>query len=564
VTGIAGGRAGPGLDWQRLPEERAHVSTGTPLERHAPPPAIVAPDVDITRQLVALNRIARIATQDLALRPMLQRIVDALHEDFGWDFIACATIDREAGTFTCEALYSDTPSEITVGYSRRLGSGVVGTVAQDGVTIALDDVRNATNFIDTLHGTASELCVPVRHEGEVIAVLNVESRRPAAFRHQRVLLETIAEQIAGALHAARLHAELQRRADLFAMMSELSRTALEAPSFEQTLEFIARFIHARFALEICGIFLAGQDGRLALRARVGPATRVSERGGLPDGPSVTLRAFRTGEPQYVPDVHADPDYFAGSERVRSELALPIRLQGRLLGVISMQSAVTESFSADNRGMLEALAAQVAGAIHVVAAARRLGEVNRLLEDRSLELQSANAQLRQANVALERLSQRDGLTGIANRRRFDARLAALWRMQAGASAPMAVLLIDIDHFKAYNDGYGHLAGDDCLRRVAGALTTVDEEVARYGGEEFALLALPADFVEMGRIAHALHGAVAALGLEHLHCPAGRVSVSVGAAMVDNAATGSAEELVARADAALYAAKHAGRDRVELDG
>jgi diguanylate cyclase (GGDEF)-like protein len=528
----------------------------------APPPAAPAPDDDPARPLAALNRIARIATQDLALRPMLQRIVDALHDHFGWNFIACARVDREAGVFVCEALYSDTPTEVEVGYTRALGSGVVGTVALEGRTIELEDVAGSANFVDTLHGTRSELCVPVLHEGEVLAVLNIESRQAGAFRRQRALLETVAEQIAGAIAAARMHAELQRRADLFALTSELSRKALEAGSFERTLDFIAAFIQQRFELEICGIFLAGHDGRLALRARAGPPTRVSERGGLPDGPSVTLRAFRLGEAQFVPDVHADPDYCLGSDKVKAEFALPIRLQGRLLGVISMQSATAESFTPDNRRMLEALGAQVAGAIHLVTAARRLGEVNRLLEDRTLELQSANAQLRQANLSLERLSQRDGLTGIANRRRFDARLDALWRMQSGAAEPLAVLLVDIDHFKAYNDNYGHLAGDDCLRRVAAALGSVDEEVARYGGEEFALLLLPGDRSEVAAIARRLHAAVAALGLEHNHAASGRVSVSVGAAMVASAAEGPASALIARADAALYAAKAAGRDRVEL--
>jgi len=530
----------------------------------APPPAATAPDDDPARPLAALNRIARIATQDLALRPMLQRIVDALHEHFGWEFIALASVDNENGMFVCEAVRSDAPTDVVVGYTRPLGSGVVGTVALEGRAIELEDVREASNFVDTLHGTLSELCVPVTHDGEVIAVLNLESRRLGAFRAQKELLETVAEQIAGAIAAARMHAELTRRAELFAMTSELSRTALEAGSFEQTLDFIAQFIHARFDLEICGIFLAGHDGRLALRARVGPASRVSERGALPDGPSVTVRAFRTGEAQFVPDVHLDPDYCFGSERVRAEFALPIRLQGRLLGILDMQSATTASFSPDNRRMLEALAAQVAGAIHLVGAARRLGEVNRLLEDRSLELQSANAQLRQANVSLERLSQRDGLTGIANRRRFDARLDSLWRMQSGAAEPLAVLLVDIDHFKAYNDGYGHLAGDDCLRRVANALGGVDDEIARYGGEEFALLLLSGDRAEVHATAMRLHAAVAAMALEHHFAPSGRVSVSVGGAMVASAAQGPAAALLARADEALYAAKHAGRDRIELAG
>src|SRR5689334_23679657 len=123
----------------------------------APPPDALAPDDAAARSLVALNRIARIATQDLALGPMLQRIVDALQEHFGWEFIACARVDREAGVFVCEAVHSDVPTDVVPGYSRPLGSGVVGTVALEGRTIELEDTTGAANFIDTLQGTRAEL-----------------------------------------------------------------------------------------------------------------------------------------------------------------------------------------------------------------------------------------------------------------------------------------------------------------------------------------------------------------------------------------------------------------------
>jgi GAF domain-containing protein len=358
---------------------------------------------DGTRQLAVLNRIARIATADIELRPMLQRIVDALHQAYGWEFVACASVDRAQHRFVCEALHSDLPSEIAVGYTRALGTGVVGEVALTGHAIDLDDVGGHENFLDTLHGTRSELCVPVLHQGEVLAVLNVESQRGSAFRGQRVLLETVAEQIAGVIAIARLHAELRRRAELFQTASELSRAALEAASFELALDRIAEFIRDRFELELTGIFVANHAGQLVLRARAG-ASCLSE----PLGQAWTLdrgivpRAFRTGETQYVPDVALDPDYVTGNANVRCELAIPIRLQGRLLGVINLESARPDSFGGDNRPMLEALAAQVAGAIHLAELAQRQVETNRLLEQRTAELQSANAQLRHANLALEQL------------------------------------------------------------------------------------------------------------------------------------------------------------------
>src|SRR6476659_2904585 len=187
-----------------------------------------AGEIGVMRQLATLNRIARIAIQDLALRPMLQRIVDILHEEFEWDFVACATIDRASNTFRCEAVRSTLPTEVVVGYQREIGSGVVGACAQRGETIDVEDTLDFQGFVDTLGGARSELCVPVVHDGEVLAVLNAESRVPRAFRGQRELLETVADQIAGMIRVAKLLDHLQRTnaqlRDAYSRVEELSRT----------------------------------------------------------------------------------------------------------------------------------------------------------------------------------------------------------------------------------------------------------------------------------------------------------------------------------------------------
>ena len=528
------------------------------------------PDIGVSeaeRQLVALNRIARIASEDLQLRPTLQRIVDALHEEFGWGFVALARVDRKQYRFVCAALYSDVPTEISVGSTRPLGAGLVGEVALTGETIDLDDVGGHGNFVDTLHGTRAELCVPVRHRGETIAVLNVESVQSGAFRGQRVLLETVAEQIAGALSAARLHAELRRRAELLAMMSEISRAALEVASFEQTLERIVRFLRERFWLELCGILLANDDGELTLRAWDGdlddPASRQTI-GPLDTG--VVQRAFRTGQVQFLADTSLDPEYVVVNARVNSELAIPIRLQGRILGVLNLESGHPDSFNDSNREMLEALAAQVAGAIQLAGDGRRLAELNRAMEQRTLELQSANAQLRLANGALERLAQRDGLTGVANRRYFDTRLTALWEQCAQARRPLALLLFDLDHFKPYNDHYGHLAGDDCLRKVALAVSAGlredGEPLARYGGEEFAVLLPGYGAAQAQVLGESLLDRVRLLALAHERSPLQRVSLSVGVAALAPDPSLAPQTLVAQADRGLYAAKAAGRNCLRL--
>src|SRR5687768_11715253 len=241
---------------------------------------------EAARQLATLERIARIAVADFEPQPMLERIVEALAAELDAEFVACVGIDAERGEFVCRALSSRVPTEITVGYRRALGSGVVGECAATGRTIDLDDTSRFPGFVDTLGGTRSELCVPAIHDGRVLAVLNAESPRPGAFGGQRALFETVAALVAGVLNAAAL----------------LDR-----------------------------------------------------------------------------------------------------------------------------------------------------------------LQQANRRLEEMNRALEASSRVDALTGVGNRRRFDHWLAEAGTVAAASGLPMAVLMIDVDHFKAFNDGYGHLAGDECLPR-----------------------------------------------------------------------------------------------------
>ncbi len=366
----------------QLPRKQKAALIQTHAETPSPTPA-----QHLLRQLSVLNRIARIATEDTELRPMLQRIVDTLHRQFGWEFIACASVDVAQGTFVCEAVHSDMPTEVCPGYSRSLGSGVVGEVAMTGRTMDIADTRGHPNFVDTLGGTLSELCVPVRHQGRVLAVLNVESRHLNAFDGQRLLLETVADQIAGAV------------------------------------------------------------------------------------------------------------------RLASTLAEALRL---------------------------------------------------------------NHELRDANAALQLLSQLDGLTGLANRRQFDYWLEESWQSAIVGAESLALLLIDVDHFKAYNDYYGHLVGDDGLRRVAQSLTAAciaqGAMLARYGGEEFVVLLPAAGAATAGRLAQTLCERIFDESIEHSGAPEGRLSISVGLAIATPGRFDTSEQLLVAADRALYAAKHQGRNQV----
>src|SRR5437762_4330224 len=150
----------------------------------APPPVLPHTDALHARHLETINQIARIATLDLELRPMMQRITDALAQKFGWEFVALVMVDADRTAFVCEAVTTSLPTEIHVGYSRPLGSGVVGEVATTERPILLDDVQTSPNYVETMPGAMSELCVPVMHGDGLVAILNLESTRRGAFHEQ--------------------------------------------------------------------------------------------------------------------------------------------------------------------------------------------------------------------------------------------------------------------------------------------------------------------------------------------------------------------------------------------
>ncbi|HEX5755687.1 MAG TPA: diguanylate cyclase, partial [Arenimonas sp.] len=176
------------------------------------------------------------------------------------------------------------------------------------------------------------------------------------------------------------------------------------------------------------------------------------------------------------------------------------------------------------------------------------ELEAMVRTRTHELEAANSRL-------DSMAHRDGLTEIANRRRLDRFLAEAWQQCRARKRPISLLLIDVDHFKDFNDQHGHLAGDELLKRLAHALADClrrgEDLVARYGGEEFMVVLPGADAGIAASLAESMRAAVEAAAL------GSTISVGHATAIPDGDAV---EYLIERADHALYAAKQGGRNRV----
>lgn len=172
---------------------------------------------------------------------------------------------------------------------------------------------------------------------------------------------------------------------------------------------------------------------------------------------------------------------------------------------------------------------------------------------------------EAQLLVETAS-RDGLTGIYNRRAFDEHLDKIWPQSVRDRMPLALLLVDIDYFKAYNDYYGHQAGDECLKEVAWCLSRCARRpldvTARYGGEEFAIVLYDARREYVEGLAHRVQTGIETLRIEHPASPLRRLTVSIGAACIEPRDGRSHFGFIQLADEALYEAKERGRNRVVI--
>ena len=199
---------------------------------------------------------------------------------------------------------------------------------------------------------------------------------------------------------------------------------------------------------------------------------------------------------------------------------------------------------------------------------KIRALQRLESMRTKQLEMSR-DLASANRELEKLSRQDGLTGIANRRYFDSYLVTEVRRGARERQPLSLILSDVDHFKAFNDCYGHQAGDDCLRRVAAALSSAGRRpadlAARYGGEEFAMV-LPGTVLEGAvDVAQAVSRVIDGLAIPHARSAVDRkVTLSQGIVSLTPEKETSSEDLIQRADQALYMAKQQGRNRYIVFG
>jgi len=300
-------------------------------------------------------------------------------------------------------------------------------------------------------------------------------------------------------------------------------------------------------------YISGSDiVRVSLLERVGILRLI--RNDLSGAERYTLQAL---------ELASDLDQGAEQASCHQSLSEIYEKQGRYREALEHYKKYHEFHNILQRE-LDAKRLAVLKITHQVDAARHEAEIYRL---KTLELEQQVDEQRAIQSELELRSLIDPLTGLHNRRYFDDRLTKEYSRHSRSGAELSVLIMDVDHFKAFNDTYGHVRGDDCLRQVANvikdAMARPSDVAVRYGGEEFVCLLPETDSAGALTVAEHIRHNVMRLSIPHSASSASQiVTISIGVATIRCDKDGSATDIIAKADDQLYAAKSNGRNRIEV--
>jgi diguanylate cyclase (GGDEF)-like protein len=413
-----------------------------------------------------------------------------------------------------------------------LGVGITGHAAQQKRPLYVPDVLKDSRYVSSCKSTRSEFAVPLMVRDEIVGVLDCQSEKPDYFDSDTIdLLTLFSTQASMALQNARLYALERRRASQLQAINAIAQQMTAVLDLKELLNKVCILVKDAFHVAHVSVLLKEED-ELVLHAQHGRLTpRIAEGGRVSAATGIWGRSLQGAKTLINNDSKTDPEYVDFYVETKSRMAIPLVSFGQALGVLVLDSEDTNAFNIADMQPLESVADICATAIQNAHYVERV----------------------------KQLAYLDGLTGIFNRRFFELRMAEELDRARRFGAGMAVIMVDIDHFKRLNDEFGHLLGDEVLRQISSIfhqqLRKIDV-VCRYGGEEFAILLSQTDPQHALMVAEKLRSVVA--GWQFPGVPRS-VTISAGTANYPDHGT-TRDALVKAADAGLYSAKQAGRNRV----
>jgi diguanylate cyclase (GGDEF)-like protein len=498
------------------------------------------------RELHALNAVALAVSRSLSPEAILDGALAGIMDSLDLAAGLIHLVDAGSGRLELRAWRGLGQGAQDALRSLTPGVGWAWEALEGEDPVLLPDAAKANGLGVSEDGPPQPLgLIPLRFQDRTLGVFAVLGQPGKQFsREETGLLASIGRQVSIALENSRLYTETRRKALEFEALYQVSRTMASTLDLQNILTRISEMVSDLLQAQAMALMLLGPDGRtLSTVAGYNLFDETFPR--TPDarwGASPSLVAVREKRPVMVSDMQADEIYGAWLKAARdrgftSFLAIPLIVQDRALGCMNLYMIERHEFAPEEIQLLSTFASQAAVSI----------ENARLFEE------------------TRQLAITDPLTGLANHRQFYDQLEREFRRAQRYERPLTLLMLDLDRFKAFNDRYGHLAGDHALRETADVLRQNARSVdllARYGGEEFAIILPETDLPRAASHAERIRSAVAShvflikeTGLEH------QVTVSIGVAALTPTAE-KLEDLVHDADQALYRAKSAGRNRLAL--
>ncbi len=476
-----------------------------------------------------LNQVMAVITETLDFKEIAWRVVEVLARNFGYSRVCIS--EREGDTLTVLA---------QVGYSHLrvpmpISTGICGRVVRSGKPVLVGDVAQDSDYVAQEPDTKSLIIVPIHREEQVVAVLRIDSTEGRLLTGADLdLLVSVAQQLTAASRNAVLYEQARQAQEELRALYEAAKSISSSLELQAVLDNLVRVTCQAFGYELGAILLVDERSSDLVVEAIYGYSGILRGKRIPSGKGITGAVQQTGKPALIPDVREDSRYIGFTEETASEIAVPLIIEGRVIGVFNVESPRYQAFGEHDLKILTTLAGFATIAI-------------------------ANARLYEQT---KRLSITDGLTELYNHRYLNEVLARALERAIRDSQPLSVVMLEIDNFKHCNDTFGHQRGDEVLRIVADLLRKTSRPTdfaARYGGDEF-LIVLPntgkgaaQDFAE--RIRRAVESYPFILGGSVVTS----VTLSVGVASSPEDGV-TVDAIVEAVDRAQYTAKRTGGNKV----
>src|SRR5579864_1435276 len=324
----------------------------------------------------------------------------------------------------------------------QLGNGITGTSAKLKRPIYAGDVTRDARYLENISSTRSELAIPLIVRDECVGVLDFQSEELNGFDHETIdLLTLFSTQASIAIQNAELYSLERRRSSQLEAINAISEETRSLLDTEELLPKVCALVLKYFPVDHVSVLLA-DNRKLVLRANQGSLSSTLPLGWeIPAGAGISGKTLTEGKPVVVDDVTTFSGYIAGFREARAEMCLPLISFGQRIGVLTLSNSEPDPFQSADLRALESVAYIAAAAIQNAHSFERAKEM--------------------ADV--------DGLTGVFNRRHLEKRIVGEIERLARYGHGMAILMVDIDHFKRINDEFGHMLGDEVLRQMSLLMT-----------------------------------------------------------------------------------------------